>query len=192
MQTTKGLKPPFESTPLDFQIPCLGCDPGRHLQECSGPRAGKCPAVLFECFWAIASECPKECFLRVFWRLGLNNAKKHSKAIAQKHSKSTPRGTFRPGALSTLVNGGRDRNPKGFPNNWKRLGTLQLRLLGRHICRTKLSQKNVELNTKNGAKSAKNDPKNDPKCFQKSETGRIPVSGSTVSNTELSEFFGAH
>ena len=44
----------------------LICDPGRHLRECSG---AKCPyGVLFECCWAAASECPKECFLSVFWR----------------------------------------------------------------------------------------------------------------------------
>ena len=35
----------------------------------------------------------------------------HSEPGAQKHSKSTPWGTFWPGPLSTPVNGGRDRNP---------------------------------------------------------------------------------
>ena len=36
--------------------------------------------VLFEQFWAPASECPRECFLSVFWRFfGPKNAKKHSK-----------------------------------------------------------------------------------------------------------------
>ena len=34
----------------------------------------------------------------------------HSEAGAQNHTKSTPCGTFRPGPLSTPVNGGRDRN----------------------------------------------------------------------------------
>ena len=34
----------------------------------------------------------------------------HSEAGAQKHSKNTQWGTFRPGPLSTPVNGGRDRN----------------------------------------------------------------------------------
>ena len=61
------------------------CDPGRHLQECPGARAGKCPT---------------ECFLSVSG---------HSEPGAQKHSKSTPWGTFRFGPLGTPVNGGRDR-----------------------------------------------------------------------------------
>ena len=44
------------------------CDPGRHLQECPGAKAGKCPKVCFlECLWAPGSEChkerTKECFL---------------------------------------------------------------------------------------------------------------------------------
>ena len=34
----------------------------------------------------------------------------HSEPDAQKHSKSTPWGTFRPASLGTPVNGGRDRN----------------------------------------------------------------------------------
>ena len=38
---------------------------GRHLQECSGARPGKCPTVcFFECFWAPGFECH---FLSVFW-----------------------------------------------------------------------------------------------------------------------------
>ena len=36
--------------------------------------------VLFECFWAPGSECPKKCFLSVFGHLsGLKSFKKHSK-----------------------------------------------------------------------------------------------------------------
>ena len=74
------------------------------------------PGVLFGQFWAPASECPKECFLSVFW--------------AKKHSKSTLRGTPRqvpkiaqkalrgalsgPGPKSTPVNGGRDRKAWGL------------------------------------------------------------------------------
>ena len=43
------------------------CDPGRHLQECPEAPARKVPhGVLFECFWAPASECPKECFSSAF------------------------------------------------------------------------------------------------------------------------------
>ena len=44
------------------------CDPGRHLQECSGARAGKCPT---------------ECFLSDFGHLA------RSSKSAKKHSKST-------------------------------------------------------------------------------------------------------
>ena len=44
------------------------CDPGRHLQECFyGPGLKVPPGVLFGQFWALASECPKECFLSAFW-----------------------------------------------------------------------------------------------------------------------------
>ena len=69
--------------------------------------------VLFEQFWAPASECPEECFLALLRR------KKHQKAL-KKHSlgagaqncrKSTLWSTFRPGPRSTPVNGGRDRQP---------------------------------------------------------------------------------
>ena len=77
----------------------LNCDPGRHLQECPGARHWKVPhGVLFECFWAPGSECSKECFLSVFchfWGRSLGQ----SEPGAQKHSKSTPWGTFQPGTL---------------------------------------------------------------------------------------------
>ena len=78
-------------------------DPSCHLQECSGARAGAVPpGVLFEFFGQPGSECPKVCFLSVFWRVF--GAKKHQKTLkkhslghsepgAQKHSKSTPGGT---------------------------------------------------------------------------------------------------
>ena len=74
--------------------------------------------VLFECFWAPGSECPTECFLSAFWHfLSPKSAKEHSKKHslghsepgAQKHSKSTPWGTFGRRPLNTPVNGGRDR-----------------------------------------------------------------------------------
>ena len=55
-------------------------------RSAQGPGLESAPRVLFECFWAPGSECPKA--LR----------------------KSTPWGTFRPGPLGTPVNGGRDRN----------------------------------------------------------------------------------
>ena len=84
----------------------------RQLQLRSGPPftgvlrgpGRKVPSrVLFQCFWAPGSECPKECFLSAFWRfLG--------PAGAPKYWKSTPGGTFRPGPLSAPVNGGPDRN----------------------------------------------------------------------------------
>ena len=89
------------------------CDQGRHLQECSAARAGKCPpGVLLQCFWAPGSECPKECFLECFLAsLGLKNAKKHSKSalwgtrsqVPKNTEKALRSGTFRPGPLSRAV-----------------------------------------------------------------------------------------
>ena len=56
----------------------INCDPGRRVLRGRGLKVPH--RVLFERFWAIASECPKKCFLSAFWRfLGLENAKKHSK-----------------------------------------------------------------------------------------------------------------
>ena len=37
------------------------------------------------------------------------------------------------------------------------------KVVGRHVCRTKLPPKNFLIDTKNGLKNAKKDPKNDPK-----------------------------
>ena len=80
--------------------------------------------VLFEFFWAPGSECPKEsfwrCFFFAFFELEKRQKvlKKHSlghfESGAQKHSKSTLRGTFQAGPLSTLANGGRDRKFKSL------------------------------------------------------------------------------
>ena len=55
--------------------------------------------VLLECFWAPGSGCPKECLSSAFWHVwGSKSSKKHSlghsEPGAQKHSKSTPWGTF--------------------------------------------------------------------------------------------------
>ena len=98
------------------------CDPGRHLQECFWGPGLKVPfGVLFGQFWAPASECPKECFLSVFWHfLGLKLPKSTQKntlwgtprqvpKIAQKALRGALSG---PGPKSTPVNGGRDRNPR--------------------------------------------------------------------------------
>ena len=100
---------------LRSRPPCTGVPrgPGRKVLH----------GVLFECFWAPASECNTECFLSALWRfLSPKTCQKalkkhslgHSEPSAQKHSKSTPWSTFRPGPLGTLVNGGRDRNPSHF------------------------------------------------------------------------------
>ena len=80
-----------------------------------GPGRKVPPGVLFQCFWAPGSECPRECFLAL---LGPKNAKKHSKStlwgtrsqVPKTHTEKALRGgTFRPGPLSTPVNGGPDR-----------------------------------------------------------------------------------
>ena len=67
--------------------------------------------VLFECFGHLARSAPKSAFW-YFW------GKKTPKStlwgtpsqVPKNTQKSTPWGTFRPGPLSTPVNGGRDRN----------------------------------------------------------------------------------
>ena len=92
----------------------LGCDPGRHLQECSGAWAGKCHKCLSSDFRHLPRSAPRSAFRVLFGGfLVPKSAKKHSlghsEAGAQNHSKSTPRGTFRPGPLSTPVKGSRDR-----------------------------------------------------------------------------------
>ena len=61
----------------------LACDPGRHLQECSGARAGKCPAeCLLSVFGHLAESAPKS-VLSAFWR-----------SLAPKPPKSTQKALF--------------------------------------------------------------------------------------------------
>ena len=68
-------------------------DPCRHLQECSGARAGRCLTECFlEYFWAPASECPKECFLCAFW-LFLGGPKKHSNSTLWGTPRQVPEST---------------------------------------------------------------------------------------------------
>ena len=79
----------------------MGCDPGRHLQECPEPRA-------------------TECFLSASWRLLSPKALKkhsvgHSEPGAERHSKA-PRGALSGPGLSAVLSMGRDRN------FWKRKG----------------------------------------------------------------------
>ena len=69
-----------------------------------GPCLGVPQRVLFECFLAFFG--PKNC-QKALEKHSLG----HSEAGAQNCSKSTPRGTFRPGPRSTPANGGRNRNP---------------------------------------------------------------------------------
>ena len=78
--------------------------------QAPGPESD--PGVLFERFWAPGSECPKECSLSAFWRFwGSKSAKKHSKSQVPKIAQKALRGALSgPGAWSTPVNGGRDRN----------------------------------------------------------------------------------
>ena len=109
------------------------CDPGSHLQECSGGPGQKVPhGVLFECFWAPGSECRTECFLSVFWGfLCPRSAQKHSKSTlwgtpsqASTSTQKALRGALSgPGPLSTPVNGGRGRKVLLFLEN-KREGAL--------------------------------------------------------------------
>ena len=83
---------------------CKNCDPGRHLQECSGARAGKCPAECFSsAFEHLPRSAPKSAFRVLFVAfLGLKSAKKHSKNTLWGTPRQVPKNTqkaFR-GALS--------------------------------------------------------------------------------------------
>ena len=60
--------------PEKFQTNLLCCDPGRHLPECSGARAGKCP--------------PPECFLSVFGHLAPSASKSTLGALGARCPKS--------------------------------------------------------------------------------------------------------
>ena len=75
-------------------------------------------------FWAPGSECPKDCFLSVFWRFFCpKKAKKNSKSSLWGTPSQVPKNTQKalrgalsgPGPKSTPVNGGRDRN---HVQNW--------------------------------------------------------------------------
>ena len=71
--------------------------------------------VLFGQFRALASECPKECFLSALWRsLGLKMPKSTHKALFGALPKKHSVGHFQAGPRSTPVNGGQDRNPRGL------------------------------------------------------------------------------
>ena len=101
----------------------------------TGARAGKCPPeCFFECFWAPGSECPKECFLSAFWRLLAPGA--------QKHSKSTPGGTCRPGPLSTPVpkGPGDSKNTRRSQFTTRSIFNTALRFtIAAHLVRTSFS-----------------------------------------------------
>ena len=53
----------------------------------------------------------------------------HSEPGAQKHSKSTPWGTFWPGPLTTPVNGGRERNSGVYFSCVIRLGRISINVI---------------------------------------------------------------
>ena len=136
----RGIKYKYGTNAYRTRICICICvtDLGRHLQECSGARAGKCPTECFlSAFGRLARSAPKSAFRVFFGTFGAKKRpkalkkhsepgaqkhskkalrakrpkalKKHSEPSAQKHSKNTPWGTFWPGPLSTPVNGGRDR-----------------------------------------------------------------------------------
>ena len=106
----KRAKRPISAQELRSQPPFTGVlrGPGRKVP----------PGVLFECFWAPGSECSKECLLSVFWRfLGPKTPKNTQKALFGALGGRGPKALkkhsgFRPGPLSTPVNGGWDRNPR--------------------------------------------------------------------------------
>ena len=91
-----------------------------------GTWLGVLQRVLFECFLALFRLKKRPEALK-------KHSLGHSEPDAQKHSKSTPWGTFRPGALGTPVNGGRDRKPRFIPRGScdnrlpRRVGTIARR-----------------------------------------------------------------
>ena len=101
----------------------LSCDPSRHLQECSGAWAGKCPTECFlSVFGRLARSAPKSAFWVLFGvflpqkrqKALKKHSQGHSEPGAQKHSKRTPWGTFQPRPLSTPVNVTRSRPQSEF------------------------------------------------------------------------------
>ena len=95
-----------------------------------GPGLKVPPGVLFGCFWAPGSECPKECFLALF---SPKNAESTQKALfgalgatCPKTLKNHSGGRFPARPLSTPVNGGRDRKPSvAWFHRWKEARFLQ-------------------------------------------------------------------
>ena len=82
---------------------------GHHLPACSRARAEKCPK---ECFWStfghLAQSIRKSALKSAFWQFGAPKVpalRVRCPQALQKYSL----GTFRPGPLSTPVNGGRNR-----------------------------------------------------------------------------------
>ena len=77
-----------------------------------GPSLKVPHGVLFEQFWAPASECPKECFLSAFWgpkqrqKALFGGTPRQARESAQKALRGTLSGS---GPSATPVNGGRDR-----------------------------------------------------------------------------------
>ena len=83
------------------------CDPDRHLQECSGAPAWKCPTEWS--FWAILGTClgvPQrvlfKCFLALF---GSKNAKKHSKSTLWGTPRQVPKIAQKEKALRGALSG---------------------------------------------------------------------------------------
>ena len=87
-------------------------------RSAQGPRPESAPRSALSAFEHLSRSAPNSAFGVLFGVFEpqecLKALKKHSlghsEAGAQKHSKSTAWGTFRPGPLGTPANGGRDRN----------------------------------------------------------------------------------
>ena len=104
---------------------------------------------------APGSECPKKCFLSAFWQFGAEIATKHSEKHslghsepgAQKHSKSTPWDTFRPGPFP--VNGGRDRSASDLarvsPESLSRTAPIALSHRAICVCSNRCWNRNDEM-----------------------------------------------
>ena len=106
----------FSST--NFVIPAAIYRSAQGPRPESAPRSA-CRVILGTCL-GVAQGCFSSVFLAFFSperRKSQKTLEKHSlghsEAGAQNHSKSTPWSTFRPGPLSSPVNGGQDRNTNG-------------------------------------------------------------------------------